>query len=595
MVSKEPQELSERVQDKEENRIPDCSEATQEEGQRPLIGIVGIDYSATDYLDQRSVTYRKQNGYVVARCPVCRNAKRTLKVEAEFGAWSCSSCSRSGAFRDLKRVFGDTASLLAGAPDASQFEVETPLYTPIRFHKDYQKDFPDIGKIGYHDIPDKTVRAFSLGFSKELDAFVFPYKFGRSVRSTSYLRFLRVPNDWWRVAGDTRTSAWFGQHLLKPGLDEIVVCRTPLDVVMLHASGHDNIVAAYGDDRHIKLRSHHLSVLHRAGVVYVVLDGTEEGDAWARTLQAQIGKWRCKLVDFPFQERGYDFAGFQLAKGKATVCKGLASHRSSRWIDELDEEFLKHPKNRQSPTHLEPLDKILGGWRNGEVTVLSGESGIGKSTLAAFLSLLQASDDVSTLFLTFEVLPRNIIKKWMCMLADSSFESLDRSSYSSVRKKLASRPLYVGDNYGVVELSEIRRCVYDAATRYGMRFLVIDHFGHLCAEREQDESHIAIQGRILREIKRWSMDLNIHILLLAHLRKQGLQKTSRALDDLRGSAEIYQTADNVMLLERRRGEQSLSTIRLMKCRDDSGYEGKASFSFNTDSLRFIPSSAGRGE
>ena len=80
----------------------------------------------------------------------------------------------------------------------------------------------------------------------------------------------------------------------------------------------------------------------------------------------------------------------------------------------------------------------------------------------------------------------------------------------------------------------------------------------------------------------------MHVLLLAHLRKQELQKAERVLDDLRGSAEIYQTADNVMLLERDRKRDDSSVVRLLKCRDDSGREGSAGLDFDTGSLRFTP-------
>lgn len=588
MVQGSTREALEGPADGAEGGGADRLQAAQGESPAPLIGLIGVDYTALDYLESRNLKHRKRNGYAFARCPACSSAKRMLRVEAEYGSWSCQNCGRSGAFRDLRKLCGETATILAGAPEASQFEIEVPSYTPLLFHRDYYEELRSRGgKFGDIFIPEKAIKAYSIGYSEKFDALVFPYRFGRSLKTTSYLRFYRLPGDWWKVSGDPKNSAWFGQHLIKPSLDEIVVCRSPLTAAMLHAAGEDNVIASYGDDRNVRLRSHHLSVLHRAAVVYAVMDGTEEGEAWARAIQLQAGKWRCKLVEYS-EWAGIDIEAFRSAKEKSAVCRGLVSHRGSRWLDELDEEFVKSPTSRTTSTHLSPLDEILGGWRNGEVTVLSGESGIGKSTLAAFLSLLQASDGVASLFMTFEVLPKNVVKKWICMLACKAFEALGRQEYSTARKKLASRPIYVGDNYGVVDLSEVRRCLYDAVTRHGVRFIVIDHLGHLCANKQADEMRIEVHGRILREIKRWSMDLGVHVLLLAHLRKQGIQKAERVLDDLRGSAEIYQTADNVMLLERDRKKEDSSVVRLLKCRDDSGREGRAGFDFDPGSLRFMP-------
>ena len=591
MVQAEKNDAHLQAQDGEESGAAHSGEAAQGEDKQPLVGVVGIDYTAVDYLEQKGITFRKSGTYAVARCPACRAAKRTLKVDAEYGSFACSSCSRHGAFRDLRKLCGDTSTLMAGAPESAQFEIEVPGYTPVKFHRDYIKALKDRGcKFGSVVVPEKAVKAFGIGYSEEFDALVFPYRYSRSLKTVSYLRFLRLPSDWWKVSGDPKRASWFGQHLMKPGLDEVVVCRSPLQAAMLYAAGEENVVAPYGDERGVRLRSHNLSVLHRASVVYAVMDGTEEGVAWARAIQAQAGKWRCKLVEYGDLE--VDIERFQAAKEKAAVCRGLSSHRSTRFLDDLDEEFVKNPGIRNHPTHLSCLDEVLGGWRPGEVTVLSGESGIGKSTLAAFLALLQASDDVPTLFMTFEVLPKNVVKKWVAMLACKAFEELSRGEYGVARKKVSARPLYVGDNYGMVELNEVRRCLYDAVTRLGVKFVVVDHLGHLCSGRVGNELRVEVHGRILREMKRWSMDLGVHVLLLAHLRKQGLQKSERGLDDLRGSAEIYQTADNVMLVERKRDGQSHTRVRLIKCRDDSGYEGKIALAFDCGSLRYSPVAVG---
>jgi hypothetical protein len=59
------------------------------------------------------------------------------------------------------------------------------------------------------------------------------------------------------------------------------------------------------------------------------------------------------------------------------------------------------------------------------------------------------------------------------------------------------------------------------------------------------------------------------------------------MEDLRGSSEIYQTADNVILLDRRREGTDL-TVRLVKVRSDSGFEGKLSLAFDPGSLRYEP-------
>jgi replicative DNA helicase len=276
---------------------------------------------------------------------------------------------------------------------------------------------------------------------------------------------------------------------------------------------------------------------------------------------------------------------WQAAKLKADTAAGITTVSASHWIADIDYEWDNPEMTRGYPVGLEPLDKLLSGWRAGEITVLSGRSGIGKSTLACFLSLVQAVD-TAMLYLTFEVLPKNIVRKWISMLANKAFHKLSREEYVASRKRLARRSIWIADNYGMVQLEDVRKSVYDACNRHSVRFVVIDHLGHLVSMGKEDATKES--GKIIRECKRWALDLGVHILLVAHLRKPGVGDGSKArMEDLRGSSEIYQTSDNVALLERRDG-QTDCIVRIVKCRDDAGYEGKAELSFDPLSLRYMP-------
>jgi replicative DNA helicase len=211
---------------------------------------------------------------------------------------------------------------------------------------------------------------------------------------------------------------------------------------------------------------------------------------------------------------------------------------------------------------------------------------VGKSTFASFLSLLQASEKNPTLYLTFEVLPKNIIRKWIAMLAGSGFYELSREVYVQARKRLAHRPIWIADHFGMVQLEDVRKTIYECASSNGTRFIVIDHLGHLASLGSDNE--IRETGNIIRECKRWSLDLAVHIVVVAHLRKPSNQTRGKPqMEDLRGSSELYQVADNVLLLDRVRG-QTKCRCRVVKCRDDSGYEGVAHLDFNPDSLRYLP-------
>ena len=580
-----------------EDTKPDSSKAA--EGKNTS-GFVGEDFTVDQYLDQRKVIHKDKGVHRLIVCPTCKGMKgkkktKTLLVHNELGTWSCSNCNRKGGFRDLRRLLGETAPI--SSLGSMSFEVFVPPYTPVIRYVDWVANTrsdeaePAMALLNKLGITDRMVRdKLFIGYDTKLNALVFSYQYERSLDSTSYLRFMRDPDDWWKVTGDPKNASWFAQHLFKPAVDEAYICQTPLDASVLIAMGEPNVLAPHVNTSDVKYRSHHLALLQRCSVIYIVPNPTDEGMRWAMATQAQIGKWRCKVIqldDYPrhLLLRKMDWGS---AKLKADSSLGISSRRASSWISEVDYEW-DHPDHTKGyPVGLDPVDQLLSGWRPGEVTVLSGSSGVGKSTFASFLTLLQASEKNPSLYMTFEVLPKNILRKWLSMLSGAQFSDLSRERYVQARKKLARRPIWVADHFGMVQLEDVRKTIYESCSTNGIRYVVIDHLGHLASLGSDNE--IRETGHIIRECKRWSLDLAVHIVVVAHLRKPSstTKITARPqMEDLRGSSELYQVADNVLLLDRKRGETKCR-CRVVKCRDDSGYEGVAMLDFDPDSLRYLP-------
>ena len=582
------------VEDSDEDK-PSTGES--EDTASPTVGTIGIDFTVSEYLTQRRVKHSVSDDRALLRCPACKSRTRTLAVNNDLGSFLCSSCSRRGVFSDLRRLLGDKSPITVEAPAGLQFEILVPQFESIRYHHNYEKNLRADGcnwmawltELG---IKDDLIKKLHVGHSIDFDALVFPYLYSRKKGSTSYLRFLRPPEDWWKAKGDTRTSSWFGQQLFKIGVDTATIAQTPLDALALLSLGEPNVLAPPLNTSDYHCRTHQLALLQKCSLIHVVPNPTDEGMRWALKMQAEIGRWRTKIVqlDVPTKEIASEaYSGrWASAKTKAVSTVGVQVRDAKGWLSDLDNLYEDPAGLRGSPTQLEGLDELLGGWRPGEVTVLSGEPGIGKSTFAAYLSLLQASEGRPALHVSFEVLPSAIVRKWVQMLAGDEFQTLPRGEYVAMRRKLARRPLHLPSVYGVVELPEVRRAVYDSVTRHGIRLVVLDHLGFMSVMGDATND-IRATGLMMREIKRWSLDLGIHILVLHHLRKSAAtsKRTGRDLEDLRGSAEVSQLADNVIFVTRKRGE-TRTVVDLKKVRDDAGFEGKVAFEFERKSLRYLP-------
>ena len=403
-------------------REPNGEEAGESKGPSSS-GVVGVDFYAEEYLRDLNVDHRRDGIMVKIKCVACRGRGRSLVVSNDLGTWKCGSCSRNGGFDDLRRLLGDEPVASVEQQVVGQYERLIPQFTPVKMHREYTKALRDAGKVK-HDwllglgCRETILKEYRVGYNKEFDAIVFPYLYRRALGSCSYLRMLREPMDWWKVDGSPITASWFGQQRFKVGWREAVITQNPLGALVLASHGVANVLAPYVDTEKVSLRGHSMSLLNACERVLLVPDNTDAGVAWAAKLQEQVGIWRTRIaqIDKP-AHRIASLNEFEAAKERAVsrIAIRVAAARDLLW--EVDRKYEGEEELRGYPSRLEPLDKLLGGWRSGEVTVLSGETGAGKSTFACFLSLLQASAGRSVLHMSFEVAAGAIVRKWVRMQA----------------------------------------------------------------------------------------------------------------------------------------------------------------------------------
>ena len=573
-----------------------------------LRGVVGVDFYVSDYLKDRGIRFRRDGDEVHIGCRSCGVKTCKVVVSNDLGTWNTTGCGRGGGFVEFRRVVGDVGVVGVESGVGVQADMLVPEFQPVKFHRDYQHALFGAGAhkvewLSGFGVGESLLREFRVGYNEEFDALVFPYLYRRALNSTSYLRCFREPDDWWKAVGDPITASWFGQHRFKSGVCEAVVAQTPLDALVLSGLGVENVLSTFIDNEKVRLRAHSLALLQKCDVVYVVPNGTDAGLAWARCVQEQLGSWRCKIVQldgFARDVHGWDV--WAALKRKAVRDVGVRVGNAVDWLGEVDHVFEGGDSVKGYPTKLEPLDKLFGGWRGGELTVLAGEPGAGKSTLAAFLSLLQGGMGRPVLHMTFEVGPGQMVRKWVQMVGGAPVEEMGRSDYVRARKSLANKRLLLPAVRGVVMLDEVERVINDSVSRFGVRHVVVDHLGFV-SDGFDDRSLSQQLGKSVMCLKRVALANGVHVLALAHLRKKvaGEERSRPGLSDLFGSALVSQVADNVMVVRRpsdisKGGEKDApaasvnrrTLVDLIKVRDDSGFEGVVKLRFDQRSLRYLP-------
>lgn len=205
---------------------------------------------------------------------------------------------------------------------------------------------------------------------------------------------------------------------------------------------------------------------------------------------------------------------------------------------ELVEAIRNEPEQRKIMTGFEELDSILGGFREGQLIVLSGITKHGKTSMAIEFTIRLAEEH--PLWLPFEEPAPELIRKF-----------IERN----VEPPLFFTPKKVMGN----NLQWIENKIVESVAKYNSRIVFIDHLGFIQdTEQAHGDENMAYKiERIMRSLKRLAVKWNVVIVLLAHLTKTRLD-TNPTLEDLKGSSAIGQEADTVMLLwrktERRDGE-----------------------------------------
>jgi replicative DNA helicase len=186
--------------------------------------------------------------------------------------------------------------------------------------------------------------------------------------------------------------------------------------------------------------------------------------------------------------------------------------------------------------------------------------------------------------------PPEIISKMVQAKTGGPIDELGQKELEGALKTISSLPLYFIDTYGEIGLDELKDAIYYSRRRYGVEVVLLDNL-HFFLQVSEDRERQAIDNA-LKKIKSWAMELGIHIFLVVHPTKLTYDNSIVKLNDLKGSSGLKQIPDNVLSIWRPRGEDDFKNptgevvLHILKCRDDSGDEGKVILTFDKRSQSY---------
>lgn len=378
----------------------------------------------------------------------------------------------------------------------------------------------------------------------------------------------------------------FGWNTVPTSSEEVVITEGEFDAMAVHqATGMPAISLPNGCQ---SLPPSVLPLLERFKKIYLWMDNDASGQANVEKFASKLGVTRCYIVRpraNPTMKAVKDandalLAGLDL--GKMVTSAERIPHSQITTFDELRREVYEEILNPlracgvQSRS-LPSLNRLLKGHRMGEVTVLTGPTGCGKTTLLSQLSIDLCGQGVSTLWGSFEIKNTRLIHKMLNQLAGRSLQG-DLNAFEGAADKFEALPMYFMRFFGSTDVDEVLDAMEYAVYAYDVQHILLDNIQFMMAGQGRGFDKFERQDAALDKFRKFASQKNVHLTLVIHPRKEQ-EDQDLTLTSVFGTAKATQEADNVLILQRTRGNSKLD---VRKNRFD-GTLGSIPLTFDSDS------------
>lgn len=313
-------------------------------------------------------------------------------------------------------------------------------------------------------------------------------------------------------------------------------------------------------------------------VIELLEDMTTKSTAdWTQT---GLNQADLKTIDRMFnRETKYPFTPKQAPEENEKGFFVNASELLSETFDYLSNK----DKVSGEPTGIDGLDALLGGgFRTGELTVLMAQAKTGKNTLYHYLIHKYLERGIPFGYASRELNPATeVIPNLMSIaLQQNAWKSqVDTHLRERTYALVNNWQLYFAPGYGHFEPTAIDNWMRSLKD-LGVNNFLFDHF-HYALLTEDYES----TSSLIKRLKTLTKDLDVHLSLIVQPRSLR-ENEQLSLATLRGGAAIGQALDNLLILERVKGEQNVSRLRLDQARHKLAKLGEIYLKYDNETTSF---------
>jgi replicative DNA helicase len=197
------------------------------------------------------------------------------------------------------------------------------------------------------------------------------------------------------------------------------------------------------------------------------------------------------------------------------------------------------------------LDKYIGGYNEGDLIVVAGRPGMGKTAIALTLTKEFAQLGGKALFISLEMSNEQLAKRYISLIGDIANWKIRNGQ---LRENEILQVCDIANNQTIEffidddvdsRIGQIKAKAKLHKSTKGLNLLVIDYIQLIKGTKTNREQEIA---EISRTLKLLAKELKITVMILAQLSRKSEERADKRpmLSDLRESGAIEQDADIVM-------------------------------------------------
>ena len=224
---------------------------------------------------------------------------------------------------------------------------------------------------------------------------------------------------------------------------------------------------------------------------------------------------------------------------------------TNKVVDQIIDNSLKGGALTGKQTGWRYLDKYIGGYNEGDLIVVAGRPGMGKTAIALTLTKDFAKYNYKALFLSLEMSNEQLAKRYLSLIG--SIENW-KIRNGRLEQNEIDKVIHVANNQSIefhidddvdTSIAQIKAKAKLHKSRKGLDLLVIDYIQLIKGTKANREQEIA---EISRGLKLLAKELKITVIVLAQLSRKSEERADKRpmLSDLRESGAIEQDADIVM-------------------------------------------------